>query len=57
MSDENDKERASAPYDISDQMRATIMAQLRGAEKFAEDPEYAEASLQLTQAAIALMNE
>ena len=58
MSDGREEEgKQRAPYDISDQMRATIRAQLRGAEKFAEDPEYAEASLQLTQAAIALMNE
>ena len=42
---------------LYDQYFATAMAQLMAAEKFAEDPEYAEASLQLTQAAISLMNE
>ncbi len=42
---------------LYDQYFATAIAQLKAAEKYAEDPEYAEASLQLTQAAIALMNE
>ena len=40
---------------LYDQYFATAMAQLKAAEKYAEDPAYAEASLQLTQAALALM--
>ena len=42
---------------LYDQYFATAMAQLKAAEKYAEDPDYAEASLHLTQAAIMLMHE
>ncbi len=42
---------------LYEQYFATAMAQLKAAEKYAEDPDYAEASLQLTQAAIMLMHE